>query len=81
MCLSFISIDAMISFHINGNFSSTAASAIYETTIPCGVLEINKSGFLDKITEKPRSSYMVAAGLQPGKEGGRSVSSKINIPK
>ena len=61
--LTSVSIDAMINFHINGNFSSTSASAIYENIIPCGVLEINKSGFLGAINEKPKISHMVAAGL------------------
>ena len=61
--LTNVSLGAMISFHLNGKFSSTIASATYETEIPCGVLNSNQSGCLDLIEEKPTINYMVAGGL------------------
>ncbi len=61
--LTNVSLGAMISFHLNGKFSATIASATYETTIPCGVLNPNQSGCLELIEEKPTINYMVAGGL------------------
>ena len=61
--LTNMSLQAMIAFHINGGFSSTIASANYESNIPCGVLNFNQAGCLHSIDEKPTINYMVAAGL------------------
>ena len=61
--LTNISLEAMISFHLNGMFSSTIASVTYESNIPCGVLKSNQMGHLESIDEKPTISYAVAGGL------------------
>jgi dTDP-glucose pyrophosphorylase len=61
--LTNVSLEAMISFHLNGNFSSTIASATYEANIPCGVLNSNQIGCLKSIDEKPTINYMVSGGL------------------
>ena len=61
--LTNISLEAMISFHLNGMFSSTIASVTYESNIPCGVLSSNQMGHLESIDEKPTINYAVAGGL------------------
>ena len=61
--LTNVSLEAMISFHLNGKFSSTIASVTYESNIPCGVLNSNQMGYLELIDEKPTISYAVAGGL------------------
>ena len=61
--LTNISLEAMISFHLNGMFSSTIASVTYESNIPCGVLNSNQMGYLKSIDEKPTINYAVAGGV------------------
>ena len=61
--LTNVSLEAMISFHLNGKFSSTIASVTYESNIPCGVLNFNQIGCLEAIDEKPTISYAVAGGI------------------
>ena len=61
--LTNISLEAMISFHLNGMFSSTIASVTYESNIPCGVLNSNQMGHLESIDEKPTINYAVSGGL------------------
>ena len=61
--LTNVSINAMASYHLDGNYSATIAGAVYENTIPCGVLKSNQLGHLEFIEEKPVVNYMVAGGL------------------
>ena len=53
----------LIDFHHKNNCEITLVASAKKMTIPYGACEIDKQGFLSKITEKPSLDYLINAGL------------------
>ena len=53
----------LIDFHNKNNCEITLVASAKKLTIPYGACEIDKKGFLSKITEKPSLDYLINAGL------------------
>ena len=53
----------LIDFHNKNNCEITLVASAKKLTIPYGACEIDKKGFLSKISEKPSLDYLVNTGL------------------
>jgi NDP-sugar pyrophosphorylase family protein len=53
----------LIDFHHENNCEITLVASAKKMTIPYGACEIDKQGFLSKITEKPSLDYLINTGL------------------
>jgi len=53
----------LIDFHHKNNCEITLVASAKKLTIPYGACEIDKQGFLSKITEKPSLDYLINTGL------------------
>jgi dTDP-glucose pyrophosphorylase len=53
----------LYSFHIKNNYDITLVASAKQFNIPYGVCELNNSGSLKRIEEKPSHNYLVNTGL------------------
>ena len=50
-------------FHLKNNHDITLVASIKKYTIPYGTCELDKSGYLNRINEKPKYDFLVNTGL------------------
>lgn len=53
----------LVAFHTANNYDLTLVAALKDYRIPYGVCELQKSGSLAQITEKPQYSFLVNTGM------------------
>lgn len=56
-------LEKIVSFHEKNGYDMTIVSVIMENRIPYGVLEIDSSNLLSKITEKPYQNVLISSGI------------------
>ncbi len=55
--------EQMMDFHKRSGNVMTVVSSMKNITVPYGVLEIKEDGVIDKLSEKPKLSYLVNTGM------------------
>jgi len=53
----------LVAFHSSNNYDLTLVAALKDYGIPYGICELDKSGSLARITEKPQYSFLVNTGM------------------